>query len=72
MVETHLCPVETVFSYLILFLQAETVTEIIRSPFFGGKTLFPLAERDFLSNKNCFLFLFRASYLQVKPATETS
>ena len=38
---------------------------------FWGKDLFLLAEGDFLSSKNCFL-LFRASFLQVKTATETS
>ena len=59
----------------------ETVTEIsgylfLFSFFFeggggGGETLFPPAERDFLSSENCF-FLFRASFLQVKTVAETS
>ena len=49
----------------------ETITEISGDAFFGGKT-YPLAERDFLSSENCILFLFRASFLQVKTVTETS
>ena len=49
----------------------EAVTEITGNPSFGEKTLFPLAERDFLSSENCFL-LFRTSFLQIKTATETS
>ena len=49
----------------------ETVTEVSGNLFSGGKTLFPLAERDFLSNENCFL-LFCASFLQLKIVTETS
>ena len=32
------------------FLQVETATEISANPFFGGKTLFPLVERNFLSS----------------------
>ena len=52
-------------------MQVETVTEISGKPFFWGMTLFPLAERDFLSSENCIL-LFRASFLQVKTVTETS
>ena len=64
---------ETVFSYLIFFfLQVEIVTETSGNPFLGGKTLFLLAERDFLSSENCSLFLFRASFLQAKTVTETS
>ena len=47
------------------------ITEISGNSFFGGKTLFPLAERNFLSSENVFL-LFRASFLQVKTVTETS
>ena len=62
---------ETVFSYLIFLLQVETVTEISGNPFFEGKTLFPLADRDFLSSESCFL-LFRAFFLEVKTVTQTT
>ena len=62
---------KTVFSCSIFFLEVETVTKTSGNPFFWEKTLFPLAERDFLSSENCFL-LFRASFLQVKTDTETS
>ena len=57
--------------FTLFFLQVETVTEISGDPFFWGKTLFQLVEKDFLSSENCFL-LFRASFLQVKTVTETS
>ena len=53
------------------FQQAETSLKLVETHFWGGKTLFPLAERDFLFSENCFLF-FRASFLQVKTVTETS
>ena len=52
-------------------LQVEIVPETSGGPFFWGKTLFQLTERVFLCSENCFL-LFRASFLQVKAATETS
>ena len=45
--------------------------KLVETHFFGGKTLFQLSERDFLSIENSFL-LFRASFLQVKTVTETS
>ena len=64
-----LCLVETVFSYLIFFLQVEAVTEL--KAHFLGKTLFPLVEKDFLSSGNYFL-LFCASFLQVETVSETS
>ena len=48
----------------------ESVTEISGNLFSGGKTLFPLAERNFLSSESCFL-LFRASFLEVKSVTQT-
>ena len=63
---------ETVFSYLQSFLlQLESVPETSGDPFFGGKALFQLAERGFLSSENSFL-LFLASFLQVKTVAETS
>ena len=72
LVELFPCPVETVFSYLqSFFLQVESIPETSEDPFFGGKTLFQLVERGFLSSENCFL-LFRASFLRVKTVTETS
>ena len=37
----------------------------------GGETLFPLAERDFLSSENCFLLLC-TFFLQIKTVTKTS
>ena len=55
----------------IFFLQVETVTEISENPFFGGKTLFPIAEKDLLSSENFFLS-FHTSFPQVKTVTETS
>ena len=64
---------ETVFFYLIFFFfqQVETVTEISGNPLLGGKTLLPLAEKDFLPSENCFI-LFRASFLEVKTVTKSS
>ena len=62
---------EIVFFYLIFFKQVETMTDIRGNPFLGGKSLFPLAKRDFLSSEKYFV-LFRASFLQVKTVTETS
>ena len=62
---------ETVFFYLIFFKQVKTMTDIRGNQFFGGKSLFPLAKRDFLSSENYFV-LFRASFLQVKTVTEAS
>ena len=58
---------ETVFSYLILFLQVETVTEMNDLFFLGGKTI--PAKKDFLSSGNCFR-LFRASFPQVETISE--
>ena len=55
----------------IFFSTSGNITEISGNSFFGGKTLFSLAERNFLSSENVFL-LFRASFLQVKTVTETS
>ena len=55
----------------LFFLQVETVTEFNGNPFIGGKTSFPLAERDFLPREHSSL-LFCASFLQVKTVTETS
>ena len=51
-----LCLVETVFSYLIFFLQVEAVTKI-NGPFFG---------------KESIPALFCASFLQVETVSETS
>ena len=47
------------------------MTDIRGNQFLGGKSLFPLAKRDFLSSENYFV-LFRASFLQVKTVTEAS
>ena len=52
-------------------LQVEIVPETSGGPFFWGKALFQLTERVFLYSENCIL-LFRASFLPVKTATETS
>ena len=43
------------------FLQVETVTEISGNPFFWGKNLFRLVERDFLSIKIVFLYFMLLS-----------
>ena len=43
----------------------ETVTEISRNPFLGGKTLFLLEGSDFLSTEKNF-FKFCASFLQME------
>ena len=59
---------ETVFSYLIFFLQVETVTEMNDLFFWGGKTI-PASKKDFLSSGNCFR-LFRASFPQVETISE--
>ena len=34
----------------------ETITKVSGNQFSGGKTLFPLAERDFLSNETIFFY----------------
>ena len=57
-----------VFSYLIFFLQVETVTEMNDLFFGGGKTI-PASKKDFLSSGNCFR-LFRASFPQVETISE--
>ena len=55
----------------IFFYKWKPPLKLVETHFFGGMTLFPLAEKDFLSSENSFL-LFRASFLQVKTVTETS
>ena len=71
MVERHFLSFGNHFLLPNFFLQVETVTEISGNPFLGQTTLFPLAERDFLSNENCFL-LCSAFFLQAKTFTEAS
>ena len=67
-----LCPVKTAFSYLFFFFhQWKQLLKLVEIHFLGGKTLFPSAERDFLSSENCLL-IFCASFLQVKTVRETS
>ena len=61
---------ETVFSYLIFFLQMQAATEI-NGPFFGGKDFIPARNREFLSGEKCFI-LFRASFLRAETVSETS
>ena len=61
---------ETVFPYLIFFLQVDADTEINGS-FFFWKDFIPTSRKGFLSSGNCFL-LFSASFLQVETVSETS
>ena len=72
MVETHFLSCENRFLLFILFFhQWKQLLKLVQIHFFGGKTLFPSAERDFLSSENCLL-IFCASFLQVKTVRETS
>ena len=60
-----------VFLFNLFFNKKKLSLKLVEAHYFGINTLFQLAERDFLSNENCFL-LFLASFLQVKTVTETS
>ena len=57
--------------YILFFHQWKQLLKLVEIHFLGGKTLFPSAERDFLSSENCLL-IFCASFLQVKTVRETS